>query len=205
LQAERFSHANLASLLRAMLWNSMTRWAAIKLNRLTSHVPPPPAEEGSGPRRILLIHAHPRADSFSMALADAVQAGAVDGGHELRRRSLYAENFQPALTSSERGVYFDGAGGAARLASDVRSQLDDLRWADSLVFVYPTWWFNLPAMLKGYFDRVLVPGPEGAWDFPASGRSLAANGLAPNLTNVKRVCAVPPPAVAALFEGEAIS
>jgi NAD(P)H dehydrogenase (quinone) len=175
-----------------MFWNSATRWAACKLNQLTSHVPPPPRDPEDGtPRRILLVHAHPRSDSFSNALADAVVAGAAEGGHEIRRRSLYAEGYRPELTGAERGSYFETAKGALRLASPVRSHLQDLRWADSLIFVYPTWWFNMPAMLKGFFDRTFVPGSDCAWDFPCSPEEKAAsNGLVPKLTNIKRMMGV---------------
>ena len=98
---------------------------------------------------------------------------AKEGGHACKRRSLYAEGFQPALSASERSRYFDCV--AKNYSDDVKSHLADLRWCDSLIFVYPTWWFNMPAMLKGYFDRTLVPGDEGAWAFPgaeAGGASL---------------------------------
>ena len=133
-----------------MFWNSATRFVAIKLNTLTTQIPPPPkAADDTMPRKILLVQAHPVDDSFSAAIATAVVAGAKEGGHEIRRRSLYKERYQPALTAKERSSYFDTAKGLLRLPADTRSHLNDLRWADSLVFVYPTWWFNMPAMLKG--------------------------------------------------------
>ena len=131
-----------------MFWTwTAARWAGTKLNGLTSFFPPPPRdrENDATPRRILLVHAHPVADSFSSSIADAVEAGAKEGGHELRRHSLYKENYRPELTSRERVGYFDRASGSARCSADVRGHLQDLRWADSLVIVYPTWWFNLPA------------------------------------------------------------
>lgn len=177
----------------SLFWNTATRWAAVKLNGLTSFVPPPPrdAEADGAPRRILLVHAHPRKDSFSAAIADAVVAGATAGGHELQRLSLYEEKYRPELTDDERGRYFDTERGMARCSSDVRRHLQALRWADSLVLVYPTWWFNMPAMLKGFFDRTLVPGDDCAWDFPKSAAEAAAsNGLVPKLTNIKRLMAV---------------
>ena len=175
-----------------LFWNSATRWAACKLNGLTSFSPPPPrAADDKEPRRILLVHAHPVSDSFSSALADAVERGAAEGGHQIRRRSLYAEGYRPELTASERKGYFDVDKGAARCPPDVRSHLQDLRWADSLVLVYPTWWFNMPAMLKGFFDRTLVPGADCAWDFPRSPEEKAAsNGLVPKLTNIQRIMGV---------------
>ena len=126
-----------------MLWNPATRWLAKNLNWVTTQVPPPPrSPDDVEKRKILLVHAHPRTDSYSHALADAVEAGANEGGHTIRRRDLYKERFSPVMTAAERGAYlrdFDMV--PKRLASDVRSHLDDLRWADSVVFVYPTWCF----------------------------------------------------------------
>ena len=176
----------------AMFWSfTATRYLATKLNGLTSYFPPPPkAADDTAPRKILLVHSHPVTDSYSSALADAVVEGAKEGGHEIRRRSLYQEKFRPELTSKERSTYFDTAEGSARLSSDIKSHLKDLRWADSLILVYPTWWFNLPSMLKGYFDRTMVPGHDCAWDFPKSGDTAASNGLVPKLTNIKRVMGV---------------
>merc|ERR1712061_35248 len=88
-------------------------------------------------------------------------------------------------TAAERGAYFDHP--PAKIAPEIKSSLDDLYWCDSVVFVYPTWWFNLPAMLKGWLDRTLLPGPDGAWDFPGPGDSI---GLVPKLNNVTRIAGV---------------
>ena len=83
------------SLVVDMFWNAATRWVALKLNSLTTQVPPPPrSEDDKTPRKILLVQAHPLEDSFSAAIANAVVEGAKDGGHELRRRSLYQEKYQ---------------------------------------------------------------------------------------------------------------
>lgn len=178
----------------AMFWNSATRTIAVKLNTLTTQIPPPPRADDEAPRKILLVQAHPCSDSFSAAIADAVVTGAKEGGHAIRRRSLYQEKYQPVITAKERTSYFDTVKGALRLNSDTKSHLADLYWCDSLVLVYPTWWFNMPAMLKGYFDRTFVPGPkgEGAWDFPKGAKDpeAASNGLVPRLTNVKRMLGI---------------
>jgi NAD(P)H dehydrogenase (quinone) len=185
----RHTHTNVC----AMFWNFATRWVATKLNTISTQIPPPPrADDDSEPRKVLLVHAHPLSDSFSSAIANAVEAGAREGGHELRRRSLYAEQYRPELTGNERTKYFDIADGAARLPKETRSHLADLRWCNSLVLVYPTWWFNMPAMLKGYFDRTLMPGEDCAWSFPTSDpkERTASNGLVPKLTNVKRMMGI---------------
>ena len=103
----------------------------------------------------MLVHAHPCPDSLSgrlyRAAADALQAA----GHELRLRDLYAEGFDPVLREAEwRGYFDDPAANAALHARDVA----DLRWAEGLVLVYPTWWYGPPSMLKGWFERVWLPG-----------------------------------------------
>lgn len=132
------------------------------------------------------MHAHPCEDSFSAAIADAVVAGARDGGHELRRVSLYKEKYQPSMTAIERRLFLEKEKGHA---PEVEGALQNLAWADSVVFVYPTWWFNMPGILKGWFDRTLCVG--GAFDFPTPGGPPAAvNGLVPLLTNVKRVAGI---------------
>ena len=74
------------------------------------------------------------------------------------------------------------------LAPEVYNSINSLRWCDSLILVYPTWWMNVPAMLKGWFDRVLVPG--STWAFPDSDNASASTGLVPRLTNIKRVLGV---------------
>jgi len=179
-----------------LFWNTATRWAATRLNYLSSHVPPPPPETDAPRRKLLLVHAHPDPASYSAALAAAVKEGARAGGHEVRQISLYEQGYGIALTREERQRYFD-ASDPSRLPSDVRGALEDLSWCDSVVFVYPTWWFNLPAALKGFFDRTMQPGSSsgggslGAWEFPsASGDGASSTGLRPLLTNVKRVAAV---------------
>ena len=177
-----------------MIWNPLTRFVAVKANAISSHIPPPPREDTEPPRRILMVHAHPLRDSFSAAIAAAVTAGADDGGHSLRRISLYPQDsskpYNPVLSSRERSVYYNTSDGKMRLSAEVRSALDDLNWCDTLVFVYPTWWFNVPAILKGWLDRTFVPGREGeaAFDFPGSNTAgPTATGLVPRLTNIQRV------------------
>jgi putative NADPH-quinone reductase len=104
--------------------------------------------------RVLLVHCHPVPESFSHALRAAVQAGLARAGHHVDLLDLYAEGFAPALSTEERRRYHDLA---ANLAG-IEDHLARLKAADALVFVYPTWWYGLPAMLKGWLDRVWVPG-----------------------------------------------
>mmetsp|Transcript_32030 Transcript_32030/g.90887 ORF Transcript_32030/g.90887 Transcript_32030/m.90887 type:complete len:251 (-) Transcript_32030:199-951(-) len=173
----------------SFLWNDATRWVATQLNAVCTYLPPPPKLADDPPRKILLLHCHPRSDSMGTAIADAVEAGAMDGGHELRRRGLYEAKFQPVMSAAERAAYFDADGGVSRMPKDIRSAIADLKWCDSLVVVYPTWWFGMPAMLKGYFDRVLIPGDDATWNFPDPGAG-ALSGLGARLTNIDRIVGI---------------
>lgn len=103
--------------------------------------------------RILVVLAHPVAESFGHALHRQVVATLTAGSHEVRALDLYAMGFDPVLSASERRDYHTPALNEVA----VQDQLAHLRWAEALIFVYPTWWYSLPAMLKGWIDRVWVP------------------------------------------------
>jgi putative NADPH-quinone reductase len=125
--------------------------------------------------RVLLIYCHPRPDSFNSALRDAVVEGLTAAGHELDSRDLYAESFDPVLSARQRGDYFD----ESKNALEIEDHAASLRRADWLVLVYPTWWFGMPAMLKGWFDRVWLPGVAFQLGGPKA--------LKPLLTNIRRI------------------
>lgn len=113
--------------------------------------------------RALVVYCHPRPDSFTAAVRDVVLARLAEAGTETRLTDIYAKGFQPALSAAELADYED----ESRNTAAVQQEIDDLRWCDTLIFVYPTWWYGLPAMLKGWLDRVMVPGvaflmPDGA-------------------------------------------
>jgi NAD(P)H dehydrogenase (quinone) len=100
--------------------------------------------------RVLVVYAHPCPESFTAAIRDRALASLAAMGHETRLVDLYAEGFDPALSADERRAYYmPGANEAGR-----EDHLAALRWAEAIVFVYPTWWYGLPAMLKGWLDRV---------------------------------------------------
>lgn len=127
--------------------------------------------------RALVLFCHPRQDSFSAAVLGTVTARLDAAGWEHRVRDLYRSNFSPVLTAQELDGYLDEATNTAPVAQDVA----DLQWADTLIFVYPTWWYGLPAMLKGWLDRVLVPGV--AFVMPKA----EGENIGPGLTNIKRL------------------
>jgi putative NADPH-quinone reductase len=127
--------------------------------------------------RALVIFCHPKQDSFTAAILDTVTEKLDAAGWEYRVRDLYRSNFSPVLTAHELDLYLD----EARNQEPVLQDVEHVKWADTLIFVYPTWWYGLPAMLKGWLDRVLVPGV--AFVMPkAEGENIAAG-----MTHIKRI------------------
>lgn len=103
--------------------------------------------------RALVVFCHPCTESFNAAVRDLVLAKLDAAGAEVRLHDLYRRDFRPALTWSEWKGYLvcpDNQHG-------VEEEVADVRWCDTLIFIYPTWWYGLPAMLKGWLDRVLLP------------------------------------------------
>jgi len=128
--------------------------------------------------RILVLYAHPVETSFHAALHARVVAALRAAGHEVDDCDLYAENFNPVLSRAERLNYHDTALNQA----PVQAYVERLKRAQALVLCYPVWCFGLPAILKGWFDRVLVPGVAFDLSDPAHVR--------PALTHLKRIAAV---------------
>ncbi len=127
--------------------------------------------------RVLMVYCHPREDSLAAALRDATKAGLEAAGHQVELRDLYAEGFRPELTAEERGAYHAVTDNYAGIADHV----DSLRAAEALVLVHPTWWYGMPAMLKGWFDRVWAPGVAFR---------LGEGAIEPMLTNIRRIAVV---------------
>jgi len=100
--------------------------------------------------KCLVVYCHPVPESFGAAVRDTVLAALAARGAEVRLVDLYAEGFDPVLSAEERRVYNDHSPRDPRLVP----HLENLAWADTVLFVYPTWWYGLPAMLKGWLDRV---------------------------------------------------
>lgn len=98
--------------------------------------------------RILLILGHPEPDSLCGALADAYARGAA--GTEIRRLDLGSLAFDPVLHRGYKEIQ--------ALEPDLMAAQEAIAWAEHLVFIYPTWWGGLPALLKGFIDRTFLPG-----------------------------------------------
>jgi NAD(P)H dehydrogenase (quinone) len=104
--------------------------------------------------RFLVVYAHPLDDSFHSALHRRVVQTLTEAGHEVDDCDLYAEGFQPILSAEERRVYRDITANNGFAPRDIAR----LRRCQGLVLVFPAWWFGMPAILKGWFDRVWLPG-----------------------------------------------
>jgi NAD(P)H dehydrogenase (quinone) len=104
--------------------------------------------------RVLVLYAHPNPQSYGAALHAAVVEELRRAGHEVDDCDLYAERFDPVLTTAERVGYHDLGTNQAPVADHVAR----LQRAEMLVIVTPVWNFGWPAILKGYFDRVFLPG-----------------------------------------------
>lgn len=124
--------------------------------------------------RILLVLAHPLEESFAAGVAGTVRRKLEANGHVVDLLDLYREGFDPRLTPSERSRYFE----PGYDPSDAEPFVSRLKAAEGLVLVFPQWWFNFPAILKGFFDRVFAPGVAFEND-PAGGR------IQPRLGNIR--------------------
>lgn len=104
--------------------------------------------------RVLLIHSHPVEESYGAALYAQARESLTKAGHEVDDCNLYAEAFDPVMSRHDRMTYHDYPNNL----SLVKPYVDRLQAAEGLVIVTPVWNFGWPAMLKGYFDRVWLPG-----------------------------------------------
>lgn len=127
--------------------------------------------------RALVIHCHPRENSYTAAVRDTVLARLEAAGAETQLIDLYAEGFDPVLSAEAHAGYLDPAVSGCGLDYHIAA----LEWCDTLIFTYPTWWYGLPAMLKGWLDRVLLPGT--AFELPPE----SGGDIRPGLTNVTRI------------------
>lgn len=129
--------------------------------------------------RVLVVLAHPNADSFNHAVANRVVEALQRSGHEVTLLDLYALGSRAAMSPEERSAYH---GDNPILDPMVAAHVELLRTVEALVFVYPTWWSSLPAILKGWLERTMVPGV--AFVFDDSGKVQKA------LTHVRRIVGI---------------
>jgi putative NADPH-quinone reductase len=127
--------------------------------------------------RALVLFAHPCPESFSAALHGVVVERLTAAGWDVDDCDLNAEGFDPVLSEAERRGYHEVPGNLGPVADHV----ERLRAADALVMVFPVWNFGYPAILKGFLDRVFLPGVSFR---------LEEGKVRPNLTRIRKLAAV---------------
>ena len=127
--------------------------------------------------RVLVLYSHPVETSFNAALHETVVTSLRAAGHEVDDCDLYAEGFSPVLTREERLGYHD----LETNILPVKGYVDRVLAAEALVIVTPIWNFGWPAMLKGFFDRVFLPGISF---------KMFDGKVRPNLWNIRKFAVV---------------
>lgn len=129
--------------------------------------------------RAVVVYCHPIEGSFCSVLRDAACRGLTGAGHDVTLIDVAADDFNPVMSKDEWNLYYESR---VHIPSDVEEYASAVRDAEVLVFVYPTWWSSVPAQLKGWMERVLVPGI--AFTFTRK------NKLRPGLRKLKHVVVV---------------
>jgi putative NADPH-quinone reductase len=129
--------------------------------------------------RALVVLAHPLTDSYCHALADAAAEAMRAAGHHVDVIDLYAIDYRAAMSADERLAYHSEQ---PVLDPQVAEHIALLQGAETLVVVYPTWWSSMPAILKGWLERTMVPGVGFVFD--DRGR------VRPGLTTCRRIIGI---------------
>jgi len=127
--------------------------------------------------RALVVFCHPKPDSYSAAVLSVVMDKLTSAGADTRLHDLYRDGFAPVMSGAE----FDGYMDETTNKKPVEPYVADVQWADTLIFVYPTWWYGMPSMLKGWLDRVLLPGV--AFRMPQA----EGENIQPGLTHITKM------------------
>ena len=131
--------------------------------------------------RILVVWAHPLSDSYSAALKNRAVTALETAGHDIDLLDLYAEDFDPVLSAQERRDYHEIGPNLA----NVRPYVEQLRAAEGLLLIFPTWSFGYPAILVGWLQRVWIPGVAFGLRGDEEGGPII-----PGILDIRRVAAI---------------
>ena len=118
---------------------------------------------------VLIVFAHPEPNSLNGIMKDLAAKTLRDNGHEVKISDLYGMRFKAVLDQADfsqrqNSEIFNpmmeqvNAVGTGSLSQDIKDEVEKIRWADMIIFQFPVWWTSPPAILKGWFDRVFLPG-----------------------------------------------
>jgi putative NADPH-quinone reductase len=130
--------------------------------------------------KVLVVLAHPNPDSFSHAILDRVVSTLANREHSVSVIDLYGLDYSPALTRAELSAYPTSEPAIDPMVIEHTRLIQE---CSTIVFVYPTWWSSMPAILKGWIDRTMLPGIA----FSVDPQTLK---LQPGLTNVRRLIGI---------------
>jgi NAD(P)H dehydrogenase (quinone) len=119
--------------------------------------------------KIFIVHAHPESQSFCSAMKDKAVETFQNLGHEVQVSDLHQMKWNPVASGNDfevrsqpdylvyaleqREAYKSG-----QLSPDIQAEIEKLKWCDLLIFNFPMYWFSVPAIMKGWIDRVFVSG-----------------------------------------------
>lgn len=119
--------------------------------------------------KVLIVYAHPEPNSLNGFMKDLAAKTFRDNGHEVKISDLYGMKFKAVLNQEDfsqrqNNEIFNpmmeqvNAVGTGSISADIKDEIEKIKWADMIIFQFPVWWTSLPAILKGWFDRVFLPG-----------------------------------------------
>ena len=131
--------------------------------------------------RFLILFSHPSQQSYSAALLKTVKDSLIKNGHQVKIIDLYKENFDPVLNIKEWNSYLENT---EKNILNLKKHIEFLKWAEGLIFIFPTWMYGPPAIMKGWLERVWLP--KVAFEISSGKQNIPVG----KLKNISRLCVV---------------